>query len=367
MTEKIVVKLKNRKYPIFIGEEILYDCGSIIKDFGNFSKVIIISDKNVSKIYAKDTKKSLAKYFNYIEIISLPSGEKTKSFFYLKFLVDKILKFKVDRNCVLIALGGGVIGDLVGFVSSILLRGVPFIQIPTTLLAQVDSSVGGKTAINTEHGKNLVGTFKQPECVITSLNTLKTLNQREINSGYSEIIKYSLIKDKKFFYWLQKNGISILNKNYDACLYSIKKSCLIKSKIVERDEKEVGVRALLNFGHTFGHAIEKINNYSKKINHGEAVLLGMVMASKLSVEKNFLREKCFNSIIEHFKSLSLKMNVREFGLKLSVKKFLPLLKFDKKVKKNKINFILLKDIGNGVICNSVSDRLLNNFLKEKAF
>ena len=367
MTEKILVKLKKNTYPIFIGEEILSECGNIIKNFGDYSKVIIISDKNVSKVYAKELKSSIFKYFKNIESITLPSGEKTKSFFYLKFVVDTILNFKVDRNCLLIALGGGVIGDLVGFVSSILLRGVSYIQIPTTLLAQVDSSVGGKTAINSNFGKNLIGTFKQPKCVIASLHTLKTLNKREIHAGYSEIIKYALIQDKKFFYWLQAYGSSILSLNHQTCLQSIKKSCLIKSQIVEKDEKEQGLRALLNFGHTFGHAIEKINNYSKKINHGEAVLLGMVMASKLSLEKKFLKKDELLLIIEHFKKLNLKLNVIDFGLKLTAEKFLPLLKFDKKVKKNKINFILLKGIGNGIICNSVNDKMLYKFLKTKAF
>ena len=270
---KTKVKLGENSYPIYIEENIVSEIGNIIGKIGSFSKYILVTDSNVAKFYLKDVENSLKILQKPFKSIILRPGEKTKSFNNLNYLLEKILQNKIDRNSVVIALGGGVIGDLVGFAASIVLRGLPYIQIPTTLLAQVDSSVGGKTGINSIYGKNLIGSFKQPIAVISSINMLNSLQKREINSGYAEILKYSLIADKNFFKWLLDNGKDIIKLQPKNCIKAIKKSCEIKSDIVSMDEKESGIRAFLNLGHTFGHSIESITNYSKKINHGEAVLL----------------------------------------------------------------------------------------------
>ena len=361
--KKIIVKLGKRSYPIFIGENLILEVGKIIESLGKYSKIIIVTDNNVSKYYLQEFKDSLKS--KKVESVVLPFGEKTKSFYYLELLSNKILSFQIDRNTLLIALGGGVVGDLVGLVSSLVLRGLPFIQVPTTLLAQVDSAVGGKTAINTKYGKNLVGTFKQPIAVISSLNTLRTLKKRELTAGYAEVIKYALIADKKFFNWLIINGKDIINLNPNACSHAIKTSCLIKAKIVSKDEEESGVRALLNLGHTFGHAIESINKFSNKILHGEAVLIGIILAIKLSVKLNLCKPEVLDKCQKHFGKLNLQYNLKDFKIKPELNNFLELLKFDKKTKNGNINFILIKNIGEGIICDSVKNDILSNFVKKE--
>lgn len=361
------VKLQKRSYPIFIEENLIGNTGRIISSIGNYSQVVIITDENVANFYIDELNKSILKSYKKVNTITLKPGEKTKSFYYLNLVIEKIISLKIDRNTLIVAFGGGVIGDLVGLASSLLLRGLPYIQIPTTLLAQVDSSVGGKTGINSKSGKNLIGTFKQPKAVLTSINTLKTLKKREISSGYSEILKYSLIKNKSLFRWLENNGEKILNLDPNACSYAIKESCKIKSKIVEQDEKESGIRAKLNFGHTFGHVIESMNNYSKKINHGESVLIGMIIAVKLSIELKICKRKTLERIEEHCEKLRLKMFLKNYKIKLSVRNFFELLKYDKKVKDNKINFILLKEIGKSIITDDVNEKFLYEFLKKEVF
>ena len=214
-------------------------------------------------------------------MIILPDGEKIKSFKYLQELIEKILKFGVDRNSLIICFGGGVLGDLVALAASnLFLRGIDFVQIPSTLLAQVDSSVGEETGINSKYGKN-IETFKQPKSVIISIDILKTLDKREIISGYAEILKYSFIKDPLFFNWLKLNGKKVISLDPSSCIYAVKKSCSIKSNIVSKDEKEIGIREILNFGHTFGHAIESMTGYSNKIKHGESIFVEYYFGNKI--------------------------------------------------------------------------------------
>ena len=363
--KSLQVNLGKDSYPIYIGDNILKYSGKIVSSIGEFSKVIIVTDKNIKKFHLEEVQQSFHKNFSRISFITIPPGEKTKSFYYLNLLLNKILALKIDRQCLLVALGGGVIGDLVGLVSSLLLRGVSYVQIPTSLLAQVDSAVGGKTAINTNFGKNLIGTFKQPIAVISSMNTLKTLPRRAVCSGYAEILKYSLIKDREFFFWLEKNGVKLLNLDFSKLKYAIKKSCEIKANVVSKDEKENGIRALLNLGHTFGHVIETLNNFSQKVQHGEAVLIGMVLAVKLSINLNLCNNSILMLVEKHYKKLKLKHKISDFKIKTTTQEFVNLLYYDKKVINGKINFVLLKDIGNPIITDTVKKIDLNKLMKKE--
>ena len=291
------VSLNKNSYEIYIGRDLLKSLNKFIPKKNKYTKIIVVTDKIISKKWGKLIEKDFKENLR-CEVISIAGGEKIKSFKYLEFLVEKILKTGIDRNALLICLGGGVLGDLVSLASSLLLRGVDLIQIPTTLLSQVDSSVGGKTGINSKYGKNLIGTFKQPKAVIISTEMLETLPKREIKSGYAEILKYAFIKDKEFFKWLEINGKKLLKLDSKSCIYAIKKSCLIKAKIVSIDEKESGIREILNFGHTFGHAIESITGYSKKILHGESIfwdrnLTDLCIKTEDAYASKIWEEKCW--------------------------------------------------------------------------
>ena len=361
----INVKLGYNSYPIYIDNNLLKSAGNIINNLGKFSSFVVVCDKKVSKLHLKKLLSFLNKSLSKIVIIEIPQSEKSKSFYYLEYLLEKILSKKIDRNALIIAFGGGVVGDLVGLVSSLILRGVHFIQIPTTLLAQVDSSVGGKTGINSKYGKNLIGTFKQPLAVLSSIDLLKTLDAREINSGYAEIIKYALIKDKKFFNWLMINGKDVLKINTRKCIYAIKASCQIKAKIVSDDEKERGVRAILNLGHTFGHAIESITNYSKKINHGEAVLIGINLALRFSKYINICDNDYSNVFQQHLNSLKLKYNLKHYKIKICEKMMLEHMLFDKKVLDGEIRLILLKSLGKAAVHTIKNKEKIQMFLKSE--
>ena len=358
------VKLDKRSYPIYIGEKLLDNIKTYIPKINDFTKIIIITDKTVSKKLNKKIKVIEEDFPKKIFKFITPQGEKTKSFFYLENLIEKILRKKIDRDSLVLCIGGGVIGDIAGLVSSLLLRGIKFVQIPTTLLAQVDSSVGGKTSINSKFGKNLIGSFTQPISVIISTETLRSLDRRQLKSGYAEILKYSLIKNKNFFIWLQTNGRKILSLDNNALSYAIMTSCSIKSKIVSLDEKERGIRELLNFGHTFGHSLELMSGYSKKINHGEAVFIGMFLALKLSNFLGFCNYKLLKLYSEHLEGLGIKFKLKDYDIKINSKKFIELLKYDKKVKKNKIKFILLKDIGKSFSYTIDDEKILRKFFKE---
>ncbi len=358
------VSLGINSYKIFIGKDIHRSITNYISNYKTYSSTIVISDKNIYEKNSLLFKKYLKKEIEF-ELIILPQGEKIKSFKYLEFIIEKILKLEIDRDTLLICIGGGVLGDLVGLASSLVLRGLDFIQIPSTLLAQVDSSVGGKTGINSKYGKNLVGSFKQPKSVIISTDILKTLKKRDIKSGYAEILKYSFINDKKFFNWLVSNGKKVISLNTESCIYAIKKSCTIKSKIVSKDEKEKGMRELLNFGHTFGHVIESVTGYKDKIKHGEAIFIGMYLAIKFSILLKICKKDVLEKYSCHLKNLKINHKLSSYNIKISPERFLQHMKFDKKVKNSKIKLILIKDIGVPVRLFVEDEKLLSNFLKNE--
>ena len=295
--------------------------------------------------------------------MKLPSGEAVKSFSFFEKIVNWLLETGIERDDLIIAFGGGVIGDLVGFAASTTLRGVDFIQIPTTLLSQVDSSVGGKTGINSSFGKNLIGSFHQPCLVLIDTEVLKSLSDRLLRAGYTEIVKYALINNKDFFSWLEKNGHLILAGDKEALRHAIFVSCCSKAEIVSNDERETGQRALLNLGHTFGHAIESINQYKKNINHGEAVSIGIVFALKLSQELKHLDNKKVDNAIKHLKDIGLPTSLpKSIKKNTTLKKFVLAMKKDKKVKRGKINLILLKKIGKAFITNKFPEEKLNKVI-----
>ena len=359
----IPVKLGDKSYKIFIDENFPFKLASLIPKSHVYSKVILITDKNVNNEFKIELDK-LKKNFCYDKIV-LPEGEKTKSFKYLEIILNKLLSKRIDRNALLVCVGGGVIGDLTGLIASITLRGIDFIQIPTTLLSQVDSSVGGKTAINSKYGKNLIGTFNQPKVVLISLSFLKKLPKRQLISGYAEVLKYSLIKSKPFFDWLNLNGKRIISINVKACSKAIKESCKIKSQIVSNDEKEKGIREILNFGHTFGHALESLTGYSKKLNHGESIILGMYIAIKFSVFLGFCNKEVVKKFENHMESLNIKYRIEDYKIKISPSLFIKHLKFDKKIKNNKIKFILLSDVGKVKNYILENEKLLSKFIRNE--
>tara|TARA_Y100000590_G_C15671406_1_gene996374 strand:+ start:807 stop:1655 length:849 start_codon:yes stop_codon:yes gene_type:complete len=276
--------------------------------------------------------------------------------------LDVLLKNNFHRNDCLISIGGGITGDVSSYSASIYKRGIKFINIPTTLLAQVDSSIGGKTGVNSKYGKNLIGTFYQPNLVISDTSFLKSLNKREIICGYAEILKHSLIMDKNFFSYLDKNGKNILNLTTPFLEKAILKSCKIKKKVIEKDENEKGIRQILNLGHTFAHAFEATKKYSKKLNHGEAVLLGIICATKFSYQLGKIKKKEYDKIINHFKKINLPMNIKNYFSKKNLKKIILFMKKDKKNNNNKINLVLLKKIGNVSYNCQFNQKLVYNFL-----
>ena len=344
------VKTKSKKYPIFIGKKILQNIGNIQKKrLPNVKKILLISTRKIPLIYKLIVKKSFSKSLSFT-ILNINDGEKSKNFNNTIKITNYLSKNNFTRDDLIISLGGGVVGDLSGFASSIFKRGIKFIQIPTSLLAQVDSSIGGKTGINNKYGKNLIGTFSQPEFVMIDLSTLKTLPSREFVSGFAEILKYSLIMNSKFFVWLEKNSHHILKKKKLSIIQkAVLESCNCKSIIVKKDEKEKNIRAILNFGHTFAHALETKFNYSSKINHGEAVLIGMIVACKISLNYKLLSFKEFDRIINFYKLNNFNYKYNNFLNTKNIGTFLKIMKKDKKFKGNQINLILLKNIGKAVI------------------
>ena len=357
------INTNQNTYQIIIGKNTLSNLGKYLKPYLINKRVFIITNKTVSSLYSKKLEQILKKQKIVTTFIILKDGEGEKNFKTIAKLSNFLLKKDIERNDSIIAFGGGVIGDIAGFVASITLRGIQCIQIPTTLLSQVDSSIGGKTGVNTPQGKNLIGTFFQPKIVIIDVNLLSTLPKRELLSGYAEILKYGLIMDSNFYKWLEINGKKIIAGDQNKIIEAIYNSCKNKAKIVSKDEKEKNVRALLNFGHTFGHAIELLNNYKKNINHGEAVSVGMIFALKLSRELDLINEKSFKRVLNHFENVGLPLFLsKSFKNKISLQIFLSAMMKDKKVKKGKINLILLKRIGKSFITNKFPSKQLNKVI-----
>ena len=359
---KMKINTKTQKYSIVIGSNLILNISKIIKDNSlNFKKCLIIIDKNISNKIISQIKKSLNKKKIYIHFFK--ANEINKNISNVSKILDIMLNNNFSREDCLISVGGGITGDVSGFAASLFKRGLKFINIPTTLLSQVDSSIGGKTGVNTKYGKNLIGSFYQPNLVISDIQFLKTLPNREIICGYGEILKHSLIANKNFYNFLDKNNKKILNLSSPFIEKTIYESCKIKKEIVEKDEKEKNFRKILNFGHTFAHAYEATLGYSKKLNHGEAVLLGIKTALKFSHKTKLIPQKEYLSIINHFKDSKLPSNLKYFFSLKHLNKILSFMLKDKKNNSGKINLVLLKKIGSPLINKVYSKNNLRSFLK----
>lgn len=353
MKNKISVALKERSYDIVIAPNSIEYLAEFLGP-KSYSKIFVITDENVAGLHLPRLLEVIGKTKITTELIVTEAGEQTKSFNSLEKICEEILAKGLDRKSLIIAFGGGVIGDLSGFIASILLRGIDFIQVPTTLLAAVDSSVGGKTAINSASGKNLIGSFYQPQLVLCDLNFLKTLPLREVRSGYAEVVKYGFIFDSKFFEFLEKNYAKIFAFDPEVLQKIISRSCEIKAEIVGRDEKENGERALLNFGHTFGHIFETETKYSSELLHGEAVALGMAMAAKMSQNFSMISEKDFLRIKSHLDNCGFVTDYKKIRNSWDHKNLVSHLYKDKKNEGGNLTFILLTKIGKAVIKKSVA-------------
>lgn len=342
---KLKVKNLNSNYSVIIGINILNQISSQIKEIcPDAQKIALVVDKNVPTKFKVKLKNYLKKYKLFI--FEYTVNEKFKSLINVNKLVEKCLANNFNRNDILVSLGGGILGDYSAFAASIIKRGINFINIPTTLLAQVDSSIGGKTGVNSPRGKNLIGSFYQPKLVFSDIELLKSLPHRELVCGFAEILKHSLILKSNFFNWLKNNSYALLkNRNPNLLKKAIIESCKIKLHFVNKDIYEKNIRMILNFGHTFAHAIEAQNKYSKRINHGEAVIMGMMMATKLS----YLKKKCNLNTLKELENIynsnSLNYDIKKFFKKSEYKKIANYMTADKKNNDKKINFILLKKIG----------------------
>tara|TARA_Y100000590_G_scaffold449937_1_gene588878 strand:+ start:526 stop:1644 length:1119 start_codon:yes stop_codon:yes gene_type:complete len=363
---KLKVKTKSKSYNIFIGHDIIKNFNSILKSENIiFNKCLIVVDKKIP-INKLDILKKKINCKNKITFF-ISATEKNKN----QITVDKILKIlfskNFNRNDCVISVGGGITGDVAGFASSIYKRGIKFINIPSTLLAQIDSSIGGKTGINNKFGKNLIGSFYHPDLVISDTSLLRSLPKRELICGYGEMLKHSLISNLNEFNYLNNYKFEILNLNKPFIEYAILKSCKIKKKVVELDDKEKNIRKKLNFGHTFAHAYEATKKYSNKLNHGEAVILGIVSAIELSYYKKLLPKTTLKKIIKHIDSLNLNVKFKKYFNNKDVNKIVNFMKVDKKNNSSKINLILLKNIGKPLINNSYDANKIALFLKNNLF
>ncbi|HYD18725.1 MAG TPA: 3-dehydroquinate synthase [Patescibacteria group bacterium] len=351
-------------YNIHIGAGLLGRAGETLKSVLASKKLCVVTDAHVARHYLIPFMHALeAAGFTPAPPIILPAGEETKNFAQLQGIIDKCLSYKLDRKSALVALGGGVVGDITGFAASVILRGIPFVQVPTSLLAQVDSSVGGKTGINTAQGKNLVGAFYQPKAVLIDTDTLKTLPLRELKAGYAEILKYALIDSPDFFAWLQENGKKLLAGDAAALTYAIEFSCRAKAAIVAADEKEQkDIRALLNLGHTFGHALEALGGYDGRLLHGEAVGIGLKLAFAFSGEAGLCPAEDAGAVNAHLAQAGL---MQEPPFEVSAGEMLARMKGDKKAKDGKMTFVLARGIGRSFVANGVDEGQVAEFLRRQ--
>jgi len=354
--KKLLVELGDRSYPIYIGSGLLNQ-PDLYTQHIKAKQVVVVTNETIAPLYLDTILKNLQRFD--VETVILPDGEQFKTLETVTHIFDKLLVSKFSRNATLIALGGGVIGDMGGFAAACYQRGISFLQIPTTLLAQVDSSVGGKTGVNHPLGKNMIGAFYQPECVIADTDVLDTLDDRQLSAGLAEIIKYGLIRDAEFFEWLENNINALLARDKQALSYAIERSCLNKAEIVAVDETETGVRATLNLGHTFGHAIETGTGYGTYL-HGEAVAIGTCQAADLSRKKGWLNDADVERIIQLFKQCKLPIYPPK---EIDSDRFLELMAVDKKNVDGQIRLILLTKIGVATLPTDVDKMLLIQTLK----
>ncbi len=357
--KKVPVRLGERSYHIEVGQGILSHLHEILTPLSLGKKGVLLTDSHVRSPLAESLVAQLNKKEWDVSLVEIPAGENSKSIEIALSLWEKCLDLKLDRNSFILTLGGGVVGDLGGFVAATYLRGIPFVQIPTTLLAQVDSSVGGKVGVNLPQGKNLIGSFYQPRAVVIDTDVLKTLPQREFLSGLGEVIKYGIIWDHSFFRFLDKQIDQLKQLDPEPLTTAIAKSCEIKALVVEMDEKELGMRAVLNYGHTFGHAYEAAKNY-KDLRHGEAIAVGMIAAAKLSHKMNL----CSSLVVSEIESLIQKAGLPTKVRGLSLDKVRHHMQVDKKAQAGKLKFILVQEIGKVVTRSDVPDALLNEVILE---
>jgi 3-dehydroquinate synthase len=361
----VPVSLGERSYEILIGPGVIDTAGERIAKLRPGASVVIVTDDQVGPLHLSRLEKSLAAAGIRSAKTAIPPGESSKSYAMLERVVDEILASRIERGDLVIALGGGVVGDLAGFAAAVARRGVDFVQIPTSLLAQVDSSVGGKTGINSPHGKNLVGAFHQPVLVLADTSLLDTLPERQFRAGYAEVAKYGLINDAPFFGWLESNWTQVF-KGGDARIEAIAKSCESKAAIVGRDERESGERALLNLGHTFGHALEAATGFSSRLLHGEGVGLGMVLAFKLSARMGLCPEADAKRVEKHLASVGLPTRLSQIpGGLPDAGKLVDLMAQDKKVRRGALVFILVRGIGKAHIEAKVDPEIVRKLLADE--
>jgi 3-dehydroquinate synthase len=362
----VPVSLGARSYDVLIGPDLLAEAGRLIATRLGKGKCAVVTDENVARYHLPALEASLNAEGRLRGSIVLPAGEATKSFRELGPLCERLLELGVERGDIVVAFGGRVIGDLAGFAAGILRRGVRFVQIPTSLLAQVDSSVGGKTGINTPQGKNLIGVFHQPVLVIADTNVLTTLPEREMRAGYAEVAKYGLLGDAAFFGWLENNWRSVFGNDTGTLTRAIETSVKAKAAIVERDEHETGDRALLNLGHTFGHALEAWTSYSSRLLHGEGVSIGMCLAYRLSEELGLCPQGSAKRVTAHMKAVGLPTRINEIpGGKADATELVRLMGQDKKVRDGKLTFILVRDVGQAYVTQDVAAARVTEFLAKE--
>lgn len=352
--ETLHVPLAANAYDIIIGQGLIQDAGKWLEPVLKRPRVIIVSDEGLVDKFLTPLQASLESHGIASQAVTVKEGEQSKSFEGFESLINSLLALKPDRTTTIVALGGGVIGDLAGFCASVLLRGLDFIQIPTSLLAHVDSSVGGKTGINTRAGKNLIGSFHQPRRVLIDTDTLRSLPQRHMRAGYGEIVKYGVLGNAEFFGWLEEHGKRLLALEEDAIRHAIQTCCQMKADLVEWDEKEKDMRALLNLGHTFGHALEAETGYDGRVVHGEAVSIGMVMAARMSARMGMCGQDVEERIAAHLKSAGLPTSPNDIDkADWNVNRLCGHFVNDKKVRDGKLTFVLLKSLGDADVVRDV--------------
>jgi 3-dehydroquinate synthase len=363
------VALGERAYDIVIGRDVLGSLGARVAALRPGARAAIVTDRNVARHWLEKTEASLAEAGISTSRIVVEEGEGSKTYAGLERVSEALIAARIERNDLVIALGGGVVGDLAGFAAAILRRGVDFVQVPTSLLAQVDSSVGGKTGINSPQGKNLLGAFHQPVLVVADTSVLDTLSPRQFRAGYAEVAKYGVLGDEGFFGWLEANHAELF-KGGSAREHAIATSCRAKAAIVARDERETGDRALLNLGHTFGHALEAATGFSDRLFHGEGVAIGMVLAAQLSAQLGMIAQADAARIERHLAEVGLPTHLKDIagfaqeGL-ADADALMALMAQDKKVRRGRLTFILLEAVGRAVISGDVEPALVRDFLKAK--
>jgi 3-dehydroquinate synthase len=370
MTEEpqtVEVALGDRAYRIHVGAGLIAQAGPLLATLIAGRRIVVVTDETVAGIHLAPLQAALsATDARLLDPVIVPAGEASKDIATLDRVLNALLERGIDRRTLVVALGGGVIGDLVGFAAAVALRGLDFVQVPTTLLAQVDSSVGGKTGINTAHGKNLVGAFHQPVAVIADTAALDTLPRREVLAGYAEIAKYGLLGDAGFFAWLERQGANVVAGDPAARAHAITASCAAKAAIVARDERETGDRALLNLGHTFGHALETAAGFDGRLLHGEAVAIGMVQAFRLSARLGHASEADAERVVSHLRMVGLPVCASDLGLSFPPEVLLTAMRKDKKASDGRLVFVLARGVGAAFVARDVPETIVADVLAATA-